>query len=83
VTVMDHAWISIVAAIDALLVALQSIYRNYRLFLASATGDFKFKASMGCGAGVLKSFAPRLAFALFGAIVAFWTVYQLLPHQNV
>jgi hypothetical protein len=77
---MDHAWISIVAAIGAFLVALQSIYLGYRLFLAGATGDFKFKASMGGGSVGLKSIAPGLAFALFGAIVAFWTVYRLLPH---
>jgi len=30
---MDHAWISIIAAIGAFSVALESIYLGYRLFL--------------------------------------------------
>ncbi|MBV8450919.1 MAG: hypothetical protein JOZ29_01425 [Deltaproteobacteria bacterium] len=42
---MDHAWISIIAAIEAVSVALESIYLGYRLFLAGATGEFKFEAS--------------------------------------
>jgi len=57
---MDHAWISIIAAIGAFSVALESIYLGYRLFLAGATGEFKFEASVKGGSVGLKSLAPGL-----------------------
>jgi hypothetical protein len=77
---MDHAWISLVAAIGAFSVSILSIYLGYRLFLAGATGEFKFKASVSGGSVGLKSVAPGLGFALFGALLASWAVYRLLPH---
>jgi hypothetical protein len=77
---MDHAWISIVTAIGAFSVAIESIYLGYRLFLAGASGEFKFKASVKSGSVGVKSVAPGLGFALFGAFVAAWAVYRLLPH---
>jgi len=77
---MDHAWISLVAAIGAFFVSLLSIYLGYRLLLAGATGEFKFKASMNGGSVGSESVAPGLAFALFGAFIAWWALYRLLPH---
>ncbi len=77
---MDHAWISIVAAVGAFFVSALSIYLGYRLFLAGATGEFKFKASMSGGSVGFESVAPGLAFAFFGAGLAFWALYRLLAH---
>lgn len=63
---MDHAWISIIAAIGAFSVALESIYLGYRLFLASATGEFKFEASVKREVSALK--VSRQDWALYFSV---------------
>jgi hypothetical protein len=77
---MDHAWISLVAAVGAFAVSIVSIILGYRLFLDGATGKFKFEATMSGGSVGFESVAPGLAFAFFGAFIAVWAVYRLLPH---
>jgi hypothetical protein len=77
---IDHAWISIIAAVGAFSVSLLCIYLGYCLFFAGATGQFKFEASYKGMSVSLWSVAPGLVFAAFGAGVAIWAMYRLLPH---
>jgi hypothetical protein len=67
---VSTVWISLVAGVGAFSVSLLSIYLGYELFLAGATGAFKFSAQ-GAGASVgVESLAPGIAFAFFGAAIA-------------
>jgi len=75
---MSTVWISVIAGIGAFSVSLLSIYLGYELFLAGATGAFKFNAG-GAGATVgIESVAPGLAFAFFGAAVALYALRKLI-----
>ena len=75
---MSTVWVSIIAGIGAFSVALLSIYLGYELFLAGASGAFKFNVQ-GAGAMVgFESVAPGLAFALFGASVAIYALRKLM-----
>ncbi len=75
---MSTVWISLVAGVGAFSVSLLSISLGYRLFLAGATGAFKFSAE-GMGASVgLESVAPGICFAVFGAGVALYALRKLM-----
>jgi hypothetical protein len=77
----DHVgryWISIVTSIGSIGVGGLSIYLGYLLFLAGATGTFKFNAAGGGGAVGLESVAPGLAFAFFGASIVSFAVWRLI-----
>jgi hypothetical protein len=75
---MSTIWISLVAGIGAFSVSLMSIYLGYALFLAGATGEFKFTVD-GPGATVgLASVAPGIAFAFFGAAIAIYALRKLI-----
>lgn len=79
---MSGVWISIVVGIGGFAVALLSIYLGYELFLAGATGAFKFSVQ-GAGTTVgLEAVAPGIGFALFGAIVAVYTIRKLMGPQR-
>lgn len=71
-------WISIVVAVGAFIVAAESIYLGYLLFIAGAGGSFKFTASSNAGTVGFESVAPGIALALFGACLAAWTVHRLI-----
>lgn len=75
---MDRAWITIVVGIGSFLVSIQSIYLGYLLFLAGATGAFKFNAQIGTGSVGLESIAPGSLLFLFGAVLAAYTVQRLV-----
>ena len=75
---MDRAWISIVAGVGGFAVSLLSIYLGYLLFLAGATGQFEFMATAPGGTIGLGSIAPGIGFALFGALVAAYTLRKLM-----
>jgi len=61
--VVSTVWISIVAGAGAFSVSLLSIYLGYNLFIAGATGAFKFTAqSAGSSVGI-ESVTPGIAFA--------------------
>jgi hypothetical protein len=77
---MDHALDKPVAAIGAFSVSFLSIYLGYRLFLAGATGEFKFKASLSGGSVGIKKRSAGTGVSLFGALLAGWAMYRLLPH---
>jgi hypothetical protein len=70
---LSPIWINIVMAIGAFSVADLSLYFGYQLFLAGATGRFKFSASP---AGL--DLAPGIGFALFGVIVAVYAIWHLV-----
>src|SRR6516164_11657498 len=71
---VSTVWISLVAGVGAFSVSLLSIYLGYELFLAGATGAFKFSAQ-GAGTSVgFESVAPGLAFAFFGAGIAIYAL---------
>jgi hypothetical protein len=74
----QRIWISIVTAIGAFSVSLLSIYLGFRLFMAGATGQFKFTAQAAGGSVGLESVAPGLAFATFGAGVAIYALRRLI-----
>jgi hypothetical protein len=75
---LPTVWISIVTAIGAFVVSTLSIFLGYKLFLAGATGAFRFTAR-GAGSSVgFESVAPGLAFAAFGAAIAAWALYKLI-----
>ncbi len=78
---LSRVWISIVTAIGAFSVSLLSIYLGYLLFLAGATGQFKFRAEVASGSVGLESVAPGLAFALFGMIVAAIALSKLIKRS--
>jgi hypothetical protein len=75
---MGRIWISIVTAAGAFLVALLSIYLGYLLFVAGATGAFKFSAQAPGGGVGFESIAPGLAFAFFGAAIAAYALRRLI-----
>lgn len=75
---VSNVWISIAAAAGAFVVSALSIYLGYRLFLAGATGEFKFRAELGRGAVGLESIAPGIGFALFGALIAIYALFKLI-----
>jgi hypothetical protein len=75
---VSTVWISLVAGVGAFAVSLLSIYLGYELFLAGATGAFKFSAQ-GAGTSVgFESVAPGLAFAFFGAGIAIYALRKLM-----
>lgn len=78
---ISPVWISIVTAIGSFSVALLCIWTGYELFLAGATGAFKFSAQASTGSVGLESVAPGLAFAAFGAALAAWTVHRLIGRR--
>jgi hypothetical protein len=76
--ILPTIWISVVTAAGAFVVSGLSIFLGYKLFLAGATGAFRFTAH-GAGHGVgFESVAPGLAFAAFGAGIAAWALYKLI-----
>ena len=72
-----RALISIVTSIGAFSVSGLSIYLGYALFIAGATGTFKLSANTAGGSVGFESVAPGLAFALFGACVAFLALWKI------
>jgi hypothetical protein len=75
---LSTVWVSIVAGIGAFSVSLRSIYLGCELFLAGATGAFKFSAQGLGGTVGLESLAPGIAFAAFGAAVAAYPLRKLM-----
>ena len=75
---MSPIWISLTTAIGAFSVANLSIYLGYRLFVAGATGQFKFQASAAGGSVGLESVAPGIVFALVGMFIALYAVWHLV-----
>lgn len=75
---MDRAWITIVVAIGAFSVSLLSIYLGYLLFIAGATGTFKFSAQYANGSIGLESVAPGSLLILFGSALAIYCVYRMI-----
>lgn len=71
-------WVSIATAIGSFSVSLLSIFLGYKLFMAGATGAFKFKASALSNGVGFESVAPGLAFALFGMMVAIYAIHGLM-----
>jgi hypothetical protein len=71
-------WISVATVVFSLSCAIICIYLGYQLFVLGATGAFKFSASAGGGSVGLESVAPGLAFAFFGAGLAFFTVWRVI-----
>lgn len=79
---MNPIWISIVVGVGGFSVALLSIYLGYELFLAGATGAFKF-SMQGAGTTVgIESVAPGIGFAAFGAFVGYYTIRKLMGPQR-
>jgi hypothetical protein len=75
---MSTVWVSVIAGLGAFSVSLLSIYLGYNLFVAGATGAFKFTAQ-GAGASVgIESVAPGIAFAFFGAAIAVYALPKLM-----
>ena len=79
---ISPVWISIIAGVGGFSVALLSIFLGYELFLAGASGAFKFNMQGGGATVGLESVAPGLAFALFGAGVAIYTLRKLMGPQR-
>lgn len=75
---MSTVWISVITALGAFAVSLLSIYLGYLLFLAGATGVFKFSAQVAGGSVGFESVAPGLAFAFFGAAIASVALFKLI-----
>jgi hypothetical protein len=75
---VSAVWISIITAIGAFSVADLSIYLGYRLFVAGATGQFKFEASAAGGSVGVESIAPGIGFAAFGMFVALYALRRLM-----
>ena len=70
---------SVCTSIGAFVVSALSLLIGYKLFFYGATGAFKFGATGGAVHVVgLGSIAPGLAFALFGAVMAAWTLHKLV-----
>jgi hypothetical protein len=55
-----------------------SIWLGYKLFIAGATGEFKFSAETEKRKVGLTSVAPGLGFALFGMLIAIFALYKLI-----
>jgi hypothetical protein len=75
---MPAELITIVTAIGAFCVSSLSIYVRYLLFIAGATGTFKFRGEAGKVKVGLESVAPGLGFALFGMFVALYALHKLI-----
>jgi hypothetical protein len=58
------------------------IYLGYRLFLAGATGAFKFRISRGEGNIGLESVAPGSLFIFLGAMIAFFAAYAFAAYGH-
>jgi hypothetical protein len=73
---MDSNQASAIEVIGAFAVSALCIYLGYKLFVAGATGAFKFSANYrGTGVG-LESVAPGLLFIFLGAVIALWALYS-------
>ena len=75
---MSTVWISLLAGVGAFAVSLLSITLGYELFLAGATGAFKFQAQGASASVGLESVAPGICFAVFGAVVAIYALRKLM-----
>jgi hypothetical protein len=67
---LSPVWISIVTSASAMGVSAESIYLGYLLFIAGATGAFKFSLHWGKGEVGLESVAPGIALTIFRAALA-------------
>ena len=75
---MTTVTISVFTAIGAFAVSALSIYLGYKLFLAGATGAFKFEAEVENAKVGLISVAPGIGFAAFGMFIALFALYKLI-----
>jgi hypothetical protein len=75
---MDRTWITLSVSAGAFSVSLLSIYLGYLLFLAGATGAFKFSARAAGGEVGLESIAPGSLLIFFGSAVAIYTIRRLV-----
>jgi hypothetical protein len=75
---VSTVWVSIVTALGAFSVSNLSIYLGYRLFLAGATGQFKFEVSVLRGSVGVESIAPGIGFAVFGMFIALYALRCLI-----
>jgi len=75
--ILTPTWISIVTAIGAFCVSAISIFLGYKLFLARATGAFKFAVRAHGHSAGFESVAPGFA-AAFGAAINVWALYKLI-----
>jgi hypothetical protein len=80
---MGGTWITVIVGIGGFSVAIESIFLGYELFLAGATGTFKFSMGNGGTTVGLESVAPGIGFALFGAIVAVYTIRKMMGPQRI
>jgi hypothetical protein len=80
---MITVWISVITAICGFFVSGMSIYLGYKLFLAGATGEFKFNAETEKAKVGIVSVAPGIGFAAFGMFIAIYSPFAVQKVQKL
>ena len=75
---MSTVYISVVTAVGAFSVSALDLYLGYKLFIAGATGTFKFTVTVMNNTVGIESVAPGIAYAAFGMSIAIYALYKLI-----